>query len=68
MTNPNLIPEIDRLHSLVSSIVGDPALWLLAANEPAPLNFRWVFALGLLLEAQGELQACRDSLAVGGEA
>lgn len=68
MTNPNLILEIDRLHSLVSSIVGDPALWLLAANEPAPLNFRWVFALGLLLEAQAELRACRAAVAMGCEA
>lgn len=62
MTNPNLILEIDRLHSLVSSVVGDPALWTLAANEPQPLGFRWVSALGLLLEAQDELRACRDAV------
>ena len=62
MTSPNLILEIDRLHSLVSAAVDDPALWTLAANEPQPLNFRWVSALGLLLEAQVELRACRAAV------
>lgn len=62
MTNQNLILEIDRLHSLVSAAVDDPALWTLAANEPQPLGFRWVSALGLLLEAQAELQACRAAV------
>lgn len=68
MTNPLLIPEIDRLQGMVSGVVDNPDTWTLAADAGLSVNFRWLSAIHSLLEAQAELRACRATLEMGGEA